>query len=508
MMPDPDRVLPDWLARGAESFPDRLAARCGGVSWSFADLDGEASRLARRLAAAGVAPGDRVAVLARNSLSFVALAHGVARLGAVIAPLNTRLTPVELAWQLADAGATLLVSDAAHAEQARSFGATLPDLRRTSLDRGGDGMALPDLPEADTPLRDTIDLSATQAIVYTSGTTGQPKGAIVTFGMQWWSAIGSALNLGHRDDDRWLAVLPFFHIGGLAMIWRGAIGGSGVVIHERFDPVAANDALMNDGVTLVSVVAVMLRRMLDALDVTSGGGRYLASLRCVLLGGGPAPLPLLEDCARRGIPVAQTYGMTESCSQAVTLAPADALRKLGSAGRPLMPVRVAIWRDGQPAAPGEAGEIMLRGPTITPGYINQPDVTAAALRDGWLATGDIGYRDAEGYLYLLDRRSDLIVSGGENVYPAEIEAVLLAHPAVAEAGVCGVDDAVWGEAPVALVRLREDHAATPDELRAFVAGRLARFKLPRDIVITEEPLPRNAAGKLLRREIPRLIARR
>jgi O-succinylbenzoic acid--CoA ligase len=496
-------VLPDWLARCAGSAPGRMAARCGDETWTFAELDRQASRLARQMASAGVRAGDRVAVLCGNSLVFVALVHALARLGAVLAPLNLRLTAPELAWQIDDVRAAWLVSDPAHSETAAQIAKSNASMRCAVLaaEVSDDAISILALPESDVALRDRIDLSATQAIMYTSGTTGRPKGAIVTFGMQWWNAVGSALNLGHRDDDRWLAVLPFFHIGGLAILWRSVIGSVGVVIHERFDPTAANDSLANDGITLVSVVAVMLQRMLDERE-----GPLASTLRCALLGGGPAPLPLLQACAQRGIPVVQTYGLTESCSQAFTLAPADALRKLGSAGRPLLPVQARIWHDSGLAAPGVAGEIRLKGPTITPGYFDRPEETAQALQNGWLATGDIGYLDDEGYLYVLDRRSDLIVSGGENVYPAEIEAALLEHPAVVEAGVCGIEDATWGQVPVAIVRLQPGQAAAPGDLATFLAERLARHKLPRSIAIVRDPLPRNAAGKLMRRKLPDLLS--
>ena len=502
--------MPDWLRRCAENTPEREALVCGPLRWSFAALDQAVSHLARQLATAGVRAGDRVALLAQNGVPSVLCVHALARLGAVLVPLNVRLTTDELCWQLSDVRATLLLHDAPQAASAAEIAQRLPDLPRAQLGAGGgaDGdsgaLLVSALPAADVRLRDEIDLRAPQAIIYTSGTTGQPKGALITYGMHWWNAVGSTLNLGHAADDRWLACLPLFHIGGLSILMRSVIGGVGVVLLERFDPLAVNAAIASERVTLISVVAVMLQRMLAALDGDDTEAAYPASLRCVLLGGGPAPRPLLEQCARRGIPVVQTYGMTESCSQAATLAPADALRKLGSAGRPLLPVRLRVVREGQPVASGEAGEIELRGPTITPGYADRPQATAQAFHAGWFATGDLGYLDDDGYLYVLDRRVDLIVSGGENVYPAEIEAALLAHPAVEEAGVCGVADAEWGQVPVAFVHLRSEGAATGAELLAYAGQRLARYKTPRRILLVG-PLPRTSSGKLLRRELPALL---
>ncbi len=366
----------------------------------------------------------------------------------------------------------------------------------------GSGMSLP---ESDVSLHIHIDLGATQAILYTSGTTSQPKGVIITYGMQWWNAIGSTLNLGHHADDCWLACMPFFHIGGLSILMRSVIYGISVVVQEKFDPMAVNEAIYEDRVTIISVVAVMLQRMLAALAESQERNSYPSTLRCVLLGGGPAPRALLEDCASRNIPVVQTYGLTEVCSQAVTLAPADALRKLGSAGRPLLPVQLCIMHNGQLAQPNEPGEIHLQGPTVTPGYLHRPDATSAAIQDGWLNTGDIGYLDDEGYLYVLDRRADLIISGGENIYPAEIEAVLLGHPDVEEAAVCGQADKQWEQVPVAFVRLHEGSMATADEVVAYAKQYLAKYKWPRVVYVVKEPLPRNASGKLLRWELRRSL---
>jgi O-succinylbenzoic acid--CoA ligase len=508
-----DFLLPDWLTRCAENTPQRLAVQCGQVRWSFAELAEQAGRLARQLATAGVSAGDRVALLASNGLAYVACVHALTRLGAILVPLNTRLSVAELRWQLEDVRAGLLISDAGMAERADEIDTALPRaLLQTdspASDRAEVTLLTPEgnpYAEGEVSLRKLIDLDATQVIMYTSGTTGRPKGVLITYGMQWWNAVASALNLGHRPDDCWLACLPLFHIGGLSILMRSVIYGISVILLEKFDEHAVNQAIRREGVTIISVVAVMLQRMLDALESEGGRASYPTTLRCVLLGGGPAPRPLLEQCASLRIPVAQTYGLTESCSQAVTLAPADALRKPGSAGRPLLPVQLQILHEGHPVRAGEPGTIYLKGPTITPGYADRPAETAEAFQDGWFCTGDLGYLDADGYLYVLDRRSDLIISGGENIYPAEVESVLLAHPAVAEAGVCAQDDPRWGQVPIAFVKLHPGQHVAPTILLDHARQHLAGYKVPRSITFVEE-LPRNSAGKLLRRELPGLIGR-
>ncbi|GAC1400481.1 MAG: o-succinylbenzoate--CoA ligase [Ktedonobacteraceae bacterium] len=501
-----DTLLPDWLTRCAQNRPKFLAIQYGETQWSFAQLDHEVSRLARQLATLHVSEGSRVALLAANSFHFVTCVHALTRLGAILIPLNTRLTLDELRWQVQDAHVTLLLCDAEHASLATHITEDISQIAQatfTPIETYGTIPVLGSLPETNVPLRTLIDLQATQAIMYTSGTTGTPKGAIVTYGMQWWNAIGSALNLGHQADDCWLACMPFFHIGGLSILMRSVIYQISVVVQQKFDPFAVNQAIQKQHVTIVSVVAVMLQRMLAALDAQQDA--YPSTLHCVLLGGGPAPLPLLEACAAKHIPVVQTYGMTEACSQAVTLAHTDALRKLGSAGRPLPPVQLRIMLHEREARTGEAGEIYLKGPTITPGYADRPDATAQAFHDGWLATGDIGYLDEEGYLYVLDRRSDLIISGGENVYPAEIEAVLLSHPDVSEAGVCGQADAQWGQVPIAFVHLKNGSITSTEELMEYTVQHLARYKQPRTLHIVEQ-LPRNSSGKLLRRELTKLLS--
>lgn len=477
----------DWLAYQAEVRPRHTALRFEGESWTFADLDAEAGRAAAALAHRGVGAGDRVAFLMSSSARFVQLLHALIRLRAVLVPLNSRLTAGELRWQLQDAEPRLLIYDREHEVQAHEALASASAAGAADVDAAGGTDCIP---------AGSIEPEAAHSIVYTSGTTGRPKGAQLTYGNHWWSAVGSALNLGTHRDDVWLACLPLFHVGGMSILMRSVIYGVPVVVQRSFDPTAVNGAIAAERITIVSVVAAMLQRMLRE----QAGRQYPAHLRCVLLGGGPAPKPLLEECAERTLPVVQTYGLTETASQAVTLAPEDALRKLGSAGKPLMPVQMRLLSGDREVAPRAEGEILLRGPNVSPGYWRNPDATAETFREGWLHTGDIGRLDSDGYLYVLERRSDLILSGGENVYPAEIEAVLLAHPAVADAGAAGVADPEWGQRVRAYVELRPGAQATVQELRDFCRQRLATYKVP-DTIDFVDSLPRNAAGKLMRHKL-------
>lgn len=480
------RIL-DPLANRAALSPDRPALVGPDATWTFSEWHRRADAVAARLRHAGVRSGDRVALLGWNSLAFGAAVFGASRAGGVVAPLNARLTPTELAWQLDDLGASALIFDADCAPVAQELGGERTTLALISLE---EAVAEPGPTEPPA----LVDLAAVHTIVYTSGTTGRPRGAMLTWGSHIWSALASAMNLGLRDTDRWLVCLPMFHVGGLSLLFKGVLYGMPLVVHRSFDAHQANRAIDEDGVTMVSVVATMLQRMLEA----RGERPYPPALRCVLLGGGPAPAPLLEACVRRGVPVVPTYGLTEAASQVATMPPGDAARRPGSSGRPLPGVELRVVReDGSDAAVGEPGVILVRGPIVMAGYWNRPDASAAALENGWLRTGDIGFLDAEGYLYVLDRRDDLIITGGENVYPAEVEAALLAHPAVAEAGVVGVPDERWGHAVAAAVVLKPGARAGASDIAAFCRDRLAGYKVP-SIIRFVDSLPRTAAGKVQR----------
>jgi len=334
------------------------------------------------------------------------------------------------------------------------------------------------------------------ALIYTSGTTGRPKGAILTPAAVRASARASAQLLGTGPDDCWLACMPLFHVGGLSILLRACLAGSSVEVQQGFEPGAVAAALEGGGVTGVSLVATMLRRLLEV----RGERPAPEGLRWLLLGGGPAPAELLERAHALGYPLAPTYGLTEAASQVATRLPSDTAPPFGERLRPLPGTELKITDDaGERLPPGEAGEIRVRGETLMRGYLGQPGATARALEGGWLRTGDMGTLDREGGLAILDRRDDLIVSGGENIYPAEIEAVLAEHPSILETAVVAEPDSEYGERPVAWYVPRQPGTEIGD-LGDYCRARLAGYKVPGRFVATDA-LPRNAAGKVLRREL-------
>lgn len=484
--------MPNWLMQRARLTPDRAAIESGDGTVTFNELYEQVAAVSRRLAAWGIGRGEHVALLCESTLSMIRFIHALGLLGAVSILLNNRLSTGELAWQTEDSAARLLISDRALEKQGREI-AEKQSVPFATMD---EIMAVRPEP---VELSAETDLDAPCTMVYTSGTTGHPKGVILTWGNHWWSAAGSMLNLGLERTDKWLCCVPLFHVSGLSILMKSLIYGMTVVLQTKFNPHEVNLQILQNGVTMMSVVSNMLRRMLDDL----GDEKYPASFRCMLLGGGPAPMPLLRRCEKNRIPIYQTYGLTETASQMVTLPPEFMFSKIGSAGKPLFHGEIRI--DGrEQTAPEQPGEILVRGPNVTSGYWGRPEATAQALKDGWLHTGDIGYLDQDGFLYVLDRRCDLIISGGENIYPAEIESVLLSHPAVEEAGVIGVKDVRWGEVPWAFVKPGTGFRLSEKELLDFCAGQLAHYKLPVHVQQVES-LPRNASRKLLRRKLAGLL---
>src|SRR5699024_7609885 len=341
--------------------------------------------------------------------------------------------------------------------------------------------------ETTTDLLEHIQLTDPMTIIYTSGTTGHPKGVVHTYGNHWWSAISSSLNTGLHTDDKWLAMLPIFHVGGLSIFLKSVIYGMSTFLVESFEASRVNRLIIERKITIVSVVTVMLQQLLADLEQET----YPNTFRYMLLGGGSCPEQLLLEAKSKHIRVIQSYGMTETSSQIVTLAFADALKKIGSSGKPLFPAEVNILHKDADGI----GEVCVKGPMVTNGYYKNERATEESFVDEWLRTGDLGYLDEDGFLYVVDRRTDLIISGGENIYPSEVEHAIMQIDGVLDVAVVGQADNKWGQVPVAFV-VQVNNLKEKDIL-TFLKRKLATYKLPKEIIFIDE-LPRNASNKIMK----------
>jgi o-succinylbenzoate---CoA ligase len=441
-------VVEGWLARAARERPERIAVETPSGSCTYAQLLARAGAGAGALQERGVRRGQRVAIALPAGVDFAVALHACMLGGAVAVPVDLRLSVVE---QEAVAAGALTVIDE-------------PLIARN--------------PPTHPAWRDARhELDATAVVIHTSGTSSAPKPVALTYGNLLWSALGSAVALGLDPDERWLCALPLSHVGGLSILVRSAIYATTAIVHERFDTEPVLDSLREREVTLVSLVATTLTRLLDA------GLHAPPALRCALTGGGPVPGALVRRAHEAGVPVSMTYGLTESSSQATTTPLAALARGELGAGPPLFCTRLRCADDG---------EILIAGPTVAPGSL---------APDGWLHTGDLGEIDERGRLTVTGRKADTIVSGGENVAPSEVEAVLESHPDVLEAAVVGRPDERWGEAVTAIVVVRDGRTPDPAALRAHCAAALAPYKVPKRVVVSEHSLPRTRSGKLLRREL-------
>ncbi len=472
-------IIPHWLSKQADLAPNHLALEFpDGEEITFRKLQLNSESYAKRLATLGVKPGMRIGILSSNELEMVYTIHALSYLGAIGVLLNTRLTDEEIQYQLQNAEVSLLITD--NKEKKRC-------LKIKGQYRFFD---LQTIAEADIELVQELNLDDIFTIIYTSGTTGFPKGVMHTYGNHWWNAISSALNLGIDKADKWLISLPLFHVSGLSTLMKSVIYGMPIYLMEKFDEKQVHEAILKKDITIVSVVTVMIQRLMEKM----GNERYPEKLRCFLLGGGPAPQALLERAKEKAIPVFQSYGMTETASQIAALNPNDALNKLGSAGKPLFPAQLKIEKPGMDGI----GEIVVKGPTVTMGYYNNSKANKESISEGWFKTGDLGYIDQDGYLYVVDRRTDLIISGGENIYPTEIENALMKMPEVKEAGVTKMEDEIWGQIPVAYVVTNKK--VTEIEILSFLKQHLAAYKLPKKVYFIDQ-LPRNVANKLVRNKL-------
>ncbi|RJF90136.1 long-chain-fatty-acid--CoA ligase [Oleomonas cavernae] len=492
------RGLAAWFMRRAHLSADRPALTFEGITWRYGVLADRIARLAAVLRAGGVGPGDRVGFLGFNHPDFITTLVATAHVGGIFVPLNFRLTGAELGYIINDAGIHTLLVCREHLELIEGV-QDLPSVRQfIAVDGGLDALMTAALPDDDQAAVDEHDVAA---IFYTSGTTGRPKGAMLTHQNIWANNLNWNLAFDVTGNDTMLTMAPLFHVGGLFVLTTSTfLMGGHVVVLKSFDAGRVLADVEKYKVTISFGVPAM---MLFVSQHERFQAADLSSLRLFVAGGAPVPEPLLVSYAARGIPVSQCYGMSEVVSAATFLETDRARAKLNSAGRPVMLADVMLIdvEGVRIETAGERGEICIRGDNVTPGYWNLPEATALSFAaEGWFRSGDIGYFDDEGFLYVCDRVKDMVISGGENVYPAEVESVLFEHPAIANVAVIGAPDEKWGERVVAVAVLKPAASLTLDELQSFCDGRLARYKLPRELRLMAA-LPLNASGKVLKRDL-------
>jgi len=483
--------------RNSKKGPDRVAIRCDGASVSYGELERLVHGYALRLAAAGVKLGERIGVIACNSIDYAALIFGACRVGATLVPINVRFNDTARIDSMTRSGCRLLFVDAQRAGFARSSGYDHMTLG------GGDSDGDFDFTnEADATISCNISLDLEASIMFTSGSGGVPKGAILTFGNHYHNAIASNENIRLEADDCWLAVLPFYHVGGMAVLFRAAIAGCSVCIMSDFDVDRINQLIDEGAITHISLVPSMLSSLLAAREMREAP----ETLRAILIGGEPGPGRLLDDIERLALPVLTSYGMTETASQVCTMSPYDSTDRLLTSGKPLRYSEVMIFdENGSPAGENVDGEIAVRGEIVFKGYLGE-DVGTTFGSGGWFRTGDFGCFDRNGYLHVKGRKDGMFVSGGENIYPSEIENAAAEFPGLAECAVIAVDDDKWGRRPVLFVRREGSTEFQAGGLRSYLEARLPRIHLPKAIVEVDE-FPRKSIDKIDREKLREIYLR-
>jgi fatty-acyl-CoA synthase len=489
--------LSDLIDRNAAFTPDKAAIRFESRTLPYAALAARIAEAARALKSRlGIGRGDRVAILAANHPDYLVLLYACARLGAMLVPLNWRLAIPEQVFILSDASVKALVVEESFAAVIAPLTQALPEVHVVGLDFAPGGVSFEGLIASGSGdgRNPHIDFSCPFLVVYTSGTTGRPKGAVLRQEALLWNAAMSQHMHGLTADDRVLTVLPLFHVGGLNIQTTPALQvGATVIIHPRFAPAATLAAFAEDRPTLAVLVPATIQALIEHPRWSE---TELSSLRAITTGSTVVPQALIDAVMARGVPVLQVYGSTETCPIAIYTRLGGDLTRGNSTGQPGLYCEARIVDErGHEVPRGDAGEVVVRGPNVFFEYWGNEAATSEALRNGWYYTGDIGTRDADGYFAIHDRKKNMIISGGENIYPAEVERVLHEHPAVAEAAVVGRPDPRWQEVPVAYVVRRKGASADAETLRRHVGEQLARFKIPREVVFVDD-LPRNALGKV------------
>ena len=483
---------------------EAIYEHASGRRFSYTELNGRSNQVAHALRSIDVAHGDRVGLLLMNGTEFIETFFAVAKIGAVNVPLNWRLVADELEFILDDAGVTVLLFS-------QEFSEVVAELRSR-----GDKTQISSWIQVDAePIDGAVSyedwMSSASSdepqleggdddlafIMYTSGTTGLPKGVMHSHDTVLWANITNATTADMQHYDRFLNALPLFHVGALTPVVTSVFVGGSITLMKAFDPAASWDLIRDEKINTTLMVPVMLQFMLLTYDAEN---HDTSSLRNVISGAAPVPVSLIETYTEMGIEIHQVYGLTETCGPACIISSEDAVERAGSTGKAFTFTEVQVVDDnGNPCEAGEAGEVLVKGPHIMLGYWNRPEANAEALVDGWLKTGDVATMDSEGFVTIVDRVKDMLISGGENVYPAEIENVLLAHEKINDAGVIGIPSKKWGESPLAVI-VRADDSLSEQDVMDHCVGKLAPFKTVKAVEFIDV-IPRNASGKILKREL-------
>jgi fatty-acyl-CoA synthase len=489
-----------WIHRRRVKSAGRAALVDGDRTISYEQLAERVDRLANALAERGVGKGDRVAYLGENHPAFLETLFAAGTLGAVFVPLNTRLAPPELAYMLTDCGAMVLVHAAELAEAAASASTGSAVTHRIAVD-GARGSLDDVIAAASAEHRDVaVGLDDPAMILYTSGTTGRPKGALLTHGNITWNCVNVLVDYDVTSDTVALMISPMFHVASLTMgVLPALLKGATVVLEARFDPARVLDLIERHRVTSMSGVPTTYQMLAEH---PNWAGADLGSLRTLTCGGSAVPLRVIDAYERRGLAFTGGYGMTETAPGATSLQPRYSRSKAGSAGLPHFFTDVRIAGPlGEELPSGQPGEIQVQGPNVIPGYWQRPEATDQSFADGvWFRSGDIGHIDGDGFLYISDRLKDMIISGGENVYPAEVEQAIMELDEVSSVAVVGVPDERWGEVPRAFVQLKGGRTLEAGAIQRHLDGRLARYKIPKTVVVVDD-LPRTPSGKIRKRDL-------
>jgi fatty-acyl-CoA synthase len=495
----------EWMRKWAAIQPEKTALIEEGARYSYQDLNSRINRLSNFLLNAGLKKGDRVAVLLRNCHEYIEIFFALSKIGGVLVPLNWRLVLPELEFIIQDSGSRFIIFDGDFIGSASMLQEEIP--MDVALSCATDGSRVENLPDWTAAYEASLDGCSdsepcmswsaggedAQILMYTSGTTGQPKGAILSHRKTFFNVLNADIYFNLTSHDIAIIVRPMFHSGGLIVDMVPVLyKGGTVVVKRRFAFTEILETVERYKVTILELPATVYNFILEECDID----RYdLSAIKCCFTGGERVPVALLQAFAEKGVIISQIYGLTEAST--IFWLPIDkAIVKMGSVGQPVVHGEVKlIDANGRYVEPGEIGEIIVKGPILMSGYWKRPDLTKKVVKDDWLRTGDLARVDEDGFAYIIDRKKDMYISGGENVYPAEVEKALFSHPSVLDAAVVGVPDRKWGEVGKAFIELKEGHSISPEDVRTFLTDRLARYKIPQYIEFTER-LPKTASGKI------------